>query len=249
MANFTSIPRLFLYLFAFCFSLVVWFSFKEVMVGFDIPVERAKVSGYMQNFDRKLFEEVVIEHMRQGFFSLKSAQLKKDLQALPWVQDVEVRKQWPDQLSIFMMERVAVAYWAQMNLQDTAVPGRLLVGADGQLFQSAFAPRVEMPMLFSNLQTPQSMWQTFQQFSSLVSPHELQISALEQDEQGNWQIKFTNAIELLLGKSDIQQRLLRFAHVYSSKLKHRDDVVLVDARYSNGVAVSTQLQISRANGM
>ncbi|MCX7065950.1 MAG: cell division protein FtsQ/DivIB, partial [Proteobacteria bacterium] len=65
------------------------------------------------------------------------------------------------------------------------------------------------------------------------------IAAVEENVLGEWQVKFTNDLTVLLGHEELLQRVERFSRVYRQVITQRqDEVDHIDARYGNGVAVS-----------
>jgi cell division protein FtsQ len=58
------------------------------------------------------------------------------------------------------------------------------------------------------------------------------------DERRSWQVKFTDDMQLQLGRAESEQRLARFIRVFEGPLaSYRDQIQIVDMRYTNGLAV------------
>lgn len=55
-----------------------------------------------------------------SFFELDVKAVHDQVQALPWVATVSVRKQWPDALQVYVVEHKPVAYWNSDLLLNSA---------------------------------------------------------------------------------------------------------------------------------
>jgi cell division protein FtsQ len=61
-----------------------------------------------------------------SYFQLNVKAVQHSVQALPWVATVSVRKQWPDELQVYIVEHKPVVIWNS----------DLLLNAKGQVFQA-----------------------------------------------------------------------------------------------------------------
>ncbi len=171
------------------------------------------------------------------------AQIKTLLTALDWVHHVNVRKAWPDGISIKIYPEQIIAYWNDdgfINEEGEALVTDLLIGGD-------------LPHLYGPEGEEQEVMVRYQQFNRMLAGYGHTIEALRYSERGAWIIETKDGLQVLLGKEDLKARMQSLLTV-SENLRLAGDIGRVermDARYSNGVAVrfveNDQLQLSGVN--
>ena len=84
--------------------------------------------------------------------------VQRSVQDLPWVATVSVRKQWPDELQVYIVEHKPVAIWNS----------DLLLNAKGQVFQADNeALQAYLPQLYGPEGSELEAWQAFLQFKDM----------------------------------------------------------------------------------
>ena len=72
---------------------------------------------------------------------------------------------------------------------------------------------------------------------AMLSPLGLRVTELNLDQRRAWSMVLDNGLHLRLGRNDRQQRLERFARIYTGVLQSRLEAIeSVDLRYTNGFA-------------
>ena len=74
-----------------------------------LPLRVIEIKGEFRQLDRATIERVVVDNIDGGFFSCDMNKLRKAVLAMPWVDDVSVRRSWPDRLSMVVTEQVPLA--------------------------------------------------------------------------------------------------------------------------------------------
>ena len=165
-----------------------------------------------------------------SYFSADLDAIHQRLQDMPWVAGAEVRRVWPDQLQVRLTGQLPLARWGADSL----------LSASGSLFQPAdMAAFAELPQLIGPAGHEQELMQQYHLFSRMLRPTGLSIARLELHERGSWFIGTRQGIELLLGRDHIAEKLQRLAMAFDSALKeHINEIVRVDLRYPNALAVA-----------
>ena len=99
-------------------------------VGLELwrqPLESVRVTGPFVNVSRQKLEVAIAPHLPRAFLSVDVSAIRGAARAIPEIEDVSVRRVWPDRLDIEVREREAVARWR----------GRKLLEADAFLFEPA----------------------------------------------------------------------------------------------------------------
>ncbi|MCO7188708.1 MULTISPECIES: cell division protein FtsQ/DivIB [unclassified Pseudoalteromonas] len=174
-----------------------------------------------------------------SFFELDVKAVHDQVQALPWVATVSVRKQWPDALQVYVVEHKPVAYWNS----------DLLLNSAGGVFQ-ANSTRLSktLPELYGPEGSEVEAWQTFVQLKEMLAVNQFNLVSLALSERFAWQLWLDNGIRLNLGREDKAQRVQRFIDVYPRLEKPEGaQVDAIDLRYDTGLAVSWKFSQNEDN--
>ena len=76
-----------------------------------LPLRVIDVNGEFQQLEPARVQQVVIDAIDGGFFTCRIQNLRAAVLAMPWVEDVSIRRVWPDRLSMMVTEQVPLARW------------------------------------------------------------------------------------------------------------------------------------------
>jgi len=191
------------------------FSLREVRVGSEL-----------KRVTRDQIEDVVRRELRGNFFTINLAATRAAFERLPWVRNVNLRRQWPARLDVALEEHEPFARWA-----NTA-----LVNTHGEVFQAAYDG--DLPVFIGPDGAAREIAIQYRYFSRSLgmigeAPVQVQVTP-----RRAWQVKLASGLTLALGRENIEARLARFVAVYErtlGQLGRRIDYV--DLRYANGFAV------------
>ena len=193
------------------------------------PINTVKISASYQHITRQQLESVLSTHLSAGFFALSTTALRADLLALPWSQDVDVERVWPDTVNITLVENVPVAVWnGELMTEEGGVfhPGKETDAATG------------LPKLTGPARQQQDVLQMYEKLSKLLSMYGLNAGSLQLRENQAWELSLTNGILLRLGKRDLESRVRRFCRAYPAVFASKpEQLSSVDLRYARGMAV------------
>lgn len=200
------------------------------------PINTVKIAANFQHITRHQLEKVLSAYQDNSFFSLPIGQLHNELLALDWANEVSVQRIWPDVLSIKLIEKEPFAKW-----------NNALITGKGQLFNVG-QPTDNLGLV--ELQGPdgqeKDVLQIYKKLSKLLSTFDLHVASLKLHTNQSWDLSLTNGIHLLLGKQDIEKRLVRFCKAYHATFTAKaDQIVRVDMRYERGMAVQWRQQTGR----
>lgn len=200
----------------------------------DRPLQQVKVSGRLSHLTpMKIAAAAAIVPGTHLFaVNLRAVQAKVD--ALPWVAHAQVTRDWPDTLTVQVVEREPFARWGEHGLLDTE--GRSFTPASTDRSASQWHA---LPQLAGPPGQQQDVMQTWKQFSTGLAGTPFALAGLSQDARGDWRAQTRSGVTLRLGRDDpvTKLHLLRntIPHALAGKL---DQVAAIDLRYTNGFAVS-----------
>lgn len=193
-----------------------------------VPLRRILIAGERNYLNDEDVRAVVRRGQKGSFFELNVDKVHEDIEALPWVYKVSVRKEWPDTLRVYVVEQTAVAKWHD----------DMLLNPFGGSFQTKAPEELQgLPMLFGPGGSEKAALEGYRSMQELLQSSGLRIVELSLSERFAWQLRLHNDINLNLGRTEFMGRLQRFIDVYPLLIKENKAVSYVDLRYDTGLAV------------
>lgn len=204
--------------------------YKVLMPYVNQPISRINVVADLHYSSRETVQQRILPFATARFFNVDLAGLRAELEQMPWISKVEVRRLWPDQLDIRLEEQMPVARWGENDLLNNK----------GQTFKPKSLESYEsLPQLNGPAQSRQQVMQYYLLFSEMLRPLGFSISRLEQRDRGSWFLLTSQGVELLLGRERLVEKMRRFSTIYEHSLKDKfDNIAHIDLRYPNGLAVA-----------
>ena len=207
---------------------------QRLMPYADRPITKIAVQGDLSYISQQAVQQRIAPYIQASFLQINLSGMRQELEQMPWIAHAEVRRVWPDQVTIRLEEQLPVARWG-----DEA-----LLNNQGQAFTPRELANYEhLPQLFGPQRAQQQVMQQYQALSQMLRPLGFSIARLELRERGSWFLT-TGAgssgpgIELLLGRDRLVEKMRRFIAIYDKTLKEQiTNIASVDLRYANGLAV------------
>lgn len=197
-------------------------------------ISRLKIVTDAQHVTTREIASEVAENLSGGFFSVNIKPLRAQLLRNPWIADVAFRRQWPNTLTVNVVEQKAIAIWCD----------KALINDKGKIFTPGVKSFPQnLPHLFAP--SDDAFVQVLQQYEKLskkIAKIKLPITALHLSRYQNWDFTLAGKIKVVLGNSDFDRRINRFLTLYSKVLINNPaSGFTVDLRYPNGAAFSPTL--------
>ena len=194
-----------------------------------MPLRVVHIEGDYRYLQRSALERAVAGHVSVGFFSVDVHEVGAAARALGWVDEVRVRRVWPDALRMYVVEQVPMARWGRDSLLNER----------GEVFAPGGDPR---PQGLAQLDGPDGsaarVSDALRSMQRLLDPLQLGIRRLELNARGGWSLELDEGLVLKLGNEAAESRLARFVRLYPRLVASRQErPVLVDLRYANGFSV------------
>lgn len=194
------------------------------------PLRQIRVAGELRNLTEADLQPLAQAYLGQNFFVANLEELRTALAADPWVEEVAVRRGWPDTVEIRLRERTAFGYWGEQGE---------MVDVNGHRFRPM---AVRQPGPWPRLMGPEgrekALIKAWRDIHARLEPVGLALVKLTQDERRAWWLTFEGGLEVYLGRERFEERLQRLARFYPRVLAAQADrIAVVDLRYGNGFAV------------
>lgn len=194
-----------------------------------LPFHRIRLIYSGQHIDTKHISQLAWSNIEGGFFSLNVAKLKKAFMNQPWLEDVSIRREWPDTLALSIEEKHPEARWGAKGLIST----------QGEIFypSSDSIPK-DLPLIDAPDSEEKEILTDFHKLNDDAQRLTLHITNLEVSDRDMYQMTLSNGVVVMIGRDDVLQRFHHFVDLYSKIIGDKSDsVVGVDLRYPNGLAI------------
>ena len=171
-----------------------------------------------------------------NFFTVNLEQAKPAFEAVPWVRQAVVRREFPNRLRVQLQEHQAVALW---GLDDDV----RLINHLGEVFEvnqgdvePESLPRLAGPRVQSAL-----VLQAYRELGPLFAGLDAELSLLELTGRGGWRARLEGGAMIEIGPGSVQDivpRVRRFvATVSQTSSRFGRNIESADLRYPNGYAL------------
>jgi cell division protein FtsQ len=193
------------------------------------PIKQVRIEGEFRQLSTFTLQKSVEDKVRGGFFNIDVTAIREAVLKEPWVYDVSVHRVWPDGLRVSVKEQVAISRWKNTGL----------LNKEGELFSpDAATYPVELPSLDGPTGTEKLLMSKYQQINLLLEKLDMQLVQLKLNDRRAWTFVLNNDLRVIVGRSDIDERVTRFIHYVPLGLKEKlAQAKQIDMRYTNGFAV------------
>ncbi|MGE9550962.1 cell division protein FtsQ [Erwinia amylovora] len=199
-----------------------------------LPLSRLVVTGQTHYTTNDDIRQAILSLGAPGTFMSQDVDIiQQQIERLPWIQQVSVRKQWPDELKIHLVEYVPVARWNDLHMVD----------AEGKSFSvpANHVGKEELPMLYGPEGSESEVLTGYHQMSDLLAASKFKLKAASMTARRSWQLVLSDDVRLELGRTEDMKRLKRFIQLYPTLQQQAQTgnkrISYVDLRYDSGAAV------------
>lgn len=221
-------------LFLFSFLVLAWAASETLQRLPFFPLRQLQVDTPLGHVSGQQIEYATRIGSNGNFFTVDLDETRQTFEKLPWVRKAEVRRRWPDGLTLSLEEHVAVARWQRADGESRLVNsfGETFAAASDDLLPSFAGPEGSAPAMLAR----------FKELGELLGGGKLSPVSLTLSARQAWQVKLTDGTVLDLGRDEaghpVAERVGRYV-AYQAQLRDRlrAKPAVVDMRYPNGFAV------------
>lgn len=227
-------------------GIVIYNTVNRAAVYINQPIAKVTILGEFGYIDQQLLQKRIEPFVSAGFLDVNLEQLRHQLETTPWISHVEIERIWPNELKINLSGREPIARWGENGLLNNV--GEPFLVKDVSAYK-------DLPLLAGPDDAHAKVMQQYQIISPLLRPMDLYISSLTLSSTGHWTVVTGSGLELVLGNSDVVDKLRRFNKAYDFSLKDKlDNIARIDLRYNNALAVawkdpSKEIETNKATKM
>ncbi|MDR7343245.1 cell division protein FtsQ [Pantoea alhagi] len=199
-----------------------------------LPLSKLVVTGKTHYTTHDDIRQAILSLGAPGTFMSQDVNvIQQQIERLPWIQQVSVRKQWPDELKIHLVEYVPVARWNDLHMVD----------AEGKSFSvpANHIGKETLPLLYGPEGSEQDVLAGYRQMNAALTASKFSVKAASMTARHSWQLVTGDDVRIELGRSDNMKRLKRFIELWpmlqQQATADSKRVSYVDLRYDSGAAV------------
>lgn len=198
-----------------------------------LPFREIRITGQLQHLQAAQIRQTLSQRIHNGFFALKLEPLKQSLISNPWVEDVAIRR-IPGILFVAVKEHQAVAQWND----------NYLINSDDQFFSAPVDAPKGLPLLQGPQENSTQVLKYYKEMNNMLKPLQLRLQRITLNKALNWEIQLNNGLQIDLGSDEVLEHMQRLVKWYPKIVNDKvDQIVHIDLRYSNGIAVQFKNRI------
>jgi cell division protein FtsQ len=207
---------------------VVGVFIQQIKFSEILPIKKVRVTGSLVHVNEAMLRNAIAGKIHGGYFNLNISHIKDVVEKMPWIKGVNVRRVWPDTVSISVIEETPVAIWNN----------KALLNNEGIVFIPDDFKVTGLPEFITPDGTGKLAIKWFNMFQAKLIPQQLKISRLIIDTRRAITLELENGVTVVLGREIQLKRLSRFIDIYNHQLNQNIAMIKkIDLRYSNGLAV------------
>jgi cell division protein FtsQ len=199
----------------------------------DNHIAQIEIRGDFTHLNKADLQEHLSGLLGRSFLFTDLSLVKQQVNAMPWVYDSSVARHWPNGLVINVVLQTPVAYWNNDGLLNEY----------GEVFRPKNA-RIGMPLPrlwggeLAEPSLPRHMLTLYYKLQHQLGEYKLKLETLKYLPRGVWEMTLDNGIAVALGAEPLERKVARIGKAFVQALGEKSDqIVRIDARYPNGLAV------------
>jgi cell division protein FtsQ len=226
-------------LFAVCagvlLAALLWWMVRSPAFG----IGAITVQGDVEHNSPATLRANVTPRLAGNFFTVSLQATRDAFEAVPWVRQAVVRREFPNRLRVLLQEHQPVAFWGN----DGEVR---LVNSFGEVFEAntGDVEQDNLPRLKGPEGASPQVLEMYRAVRAVFEPLDLSLEQLALSAHGSWSAELDSGAVIELGRGNVDEvtaRTRRFAQTLTQVTtrygRRADSVVSADLRHGDGYAL------------
>lgn len=180
----------------------------------------------------RALKQALGEQTSGNYFTADLQSLRNIALGLPWVDEVNIEREWPKSITVTALPKEAVAKFGTERLVDAK--GSVFVPAEPSM-----ADNSQLVTLQGNKSQAPVIMQQMQQINDWYRPLNLKVVDIILTPRMTWLVRFDSGLRVIVDNENTAQKLLNLSQLLSNQLSaNLDDIQSVDLRYKNGFTIT-----------
>jgi cell division protein FtsQ len=196
----------------------------------SLPIKYVRTEGVFQYLAKDEVKAVLQPLVLTGFFDADMQAIHLAVSTLPWVDNVTVKRIWPDAIDIKVHEKKPFVRWGKDSL----------ITEQGVIFTPKNIDQFQKLTVVTGPELQQvKVLEIMKGIKTALADQSMELAEFSVNNRGAWKIKLATGLEILLGRNEQLKKLQRFLKTLTVlKQEQVEQIAIVDLRYPNGYAVS-----------
>lgn len=221
-----------------CAGAGVWWLVRLPMFS----VQAITVQGEVTRNNAVTLKTNVVPHLQGNFFTLQLADAKQAFEAVPWVRQAVVHREFPNRLRVDLLEHQPLALWGEEG-------SNFMLNQQGQVFEANAddAETEGMPRLKGAANQSQEVLAMYRLLRPMLQTLDMDIEELEISPRGNWRLQTDRGAVIELGRGapaelaeQLQWFLRTLTQVTARYGRTPRALAAADLRHKDGYALRLQ---------
>lgn len=209
-----------------------WWGWQQISMEMlnGKPIHYVKIEGAFQYTSKERLKEVLAPQMKRGYYHADMQAIHQAIKALPLVDKVDVKRVWPDAVTIKITEQKPIVRWGKNALLNKQ--GEVLIPDNIEDFKN-------LPLITGPEGQEKKLLEIMKGVYIVLKDKSMQLAEFHVNERRAWKIKLASGLEMQLGRKAPLENMQRF--LKTMDLLGPEQVAMmasVDTRYPNGYAVT-----------
>ena len=207
-----------------------------------LGIARIVVQGDLEHNSAISLQANVMPELKGNFFTINLDETRKIFEQAPWVRQAQIKREFPNTLSVTLTEQDAAAIWGAEGESH-------LLNSDGQMFDgdSSDPDLHELPRLSGPQGHSGAVLAMFRALTPLYAPLDNPLVALNESDSGSWKASLRSGAVIEMGQGSpqaLEVRVRKFVgtlpEITGMYRRSPASLLSADLRHADGYAVRLQ---------
>lgn len=195
-----------------------------------VPIRYVRVEGIFQYISQDALKDLLLPYVKTDYFSVDVQAIDEAARLHPWINNVSVKRVWPDAIDINVTEQYPIVRWGDNSLLNAS--GGLFTPDDVEAFKAL--PLIQGPKGYET-----RLLEIMRGLEVDLASHQLHLLEFRVNERRSWDVLLQNGIEVKLGRNGQLKNFQRFLKTLETLGQDKIALIAkVDLRYPNGFAIT-----------
>lgn len=207
-----------------------WWGWLQIDRQGNKPIRYVKIEGAFQYIGKDRLKQVLNPQMKLGYYHADMDAIHQAIKSLPLVDKVDVKRVWPDAVTIKITEQKPIVRWGSNALLNKQ--GDVLIPDNIEDFKN-------LPLITGPEGQEKKLLEIMKGVYIVLKDKSMQLAEFHVNERRAWRIKLASGLEMQLGRKAPLENMQRF--LKTMDLLGEEQIAMiasVDTRYPNGFAVT-----------
>jgi cell division protein FtsQ len=204
--------------------------FASILGGFywtsKMPIDTISIQGNLKNTNYTLLQETIKQNLTGSFFTVDMDNLIDKIKQVPWILDVQIKKIWPQQINVNIIEREILALY---NKDQVLTTDDVLLPKPKKIDKNILQIHSKLPIKFDDIM----------KYKKILNKYKFNLLAIKQADNTAISLKINQGIWLKIGTLFDETTWNMRLKIINGFLRKRNHMIkVIDMRYPRGMAVT-----------